>query len=288
MKQNITLLLFSLISCILIAEIILRINGKYLSYSEQCIEDGEYVSPYSKDNLGWAHTPQPFSVWKDEKAEFTTFWIANNEGLKDKNISLKKEGLRVFILGDSFTEGVGAPNDSAYPRVLEKLLSANSDTPIEVINCGISGADIFSEYKLLKNKMLKYKPDYVIVTLNSSDFIDYIYRGGFERFLQNNEMQYKKAPWFEPLYAKSHIVRHIVHDGYDLGFDFLNPQEREQMMLFANKMIVQAIDSFQNLCTRNKIKFSMVFHPLKQEFTVNNYPLLNLIKHVTPPKNRTV
>ncbi|MFN8321377.1 MAG: hypothetical protein U0T74_01845 [Chitinophagales bacterium] len=156
MRQNLKLLLTTLLVCLLLTEIGFRINGKYISYAERT--GGEYSSPFQQDNLGWTHTLEPFVDVQDEKAEFTTRWISNNEGLNNPVIALEKTGKRVLVFGDGFVESVGAPNDSSYPRILEKLLQASSDTTLQVINCGISGADIFPSINYWYQKWLSISP----------------------------------------------------------------------------------------------------------------------------------
>lgn len=96
---------------------------------------------------------------KDVKTGFTTLWAANNEGLNEMNLTVEKQGKHLMIFGVSFTEGVGASSDSSFPRTLEKLLHQKFDSTIQVINCGIAGSDIFTEYELLKLRMMKYKPE---------------------------------------------------------------------------------------------------------------------------------
>ena len=272
MKQNLKLLLTTLLVCVLITEIAFRINGKYISYAERT--GGEYSSPFNTGNPDWTNTVQPFEDRLDEKKEFTTRWKANNEGLNNPDIALKKTAKRVMVFGDSFVEGVGAPNDSSYPRILEKLLQASSDTALQVINCGISGADIFTGYQLLVLKMAKYQPDYVVICLNSSDFFEFEIRGGFERFAIPNQLQYRPAPWFEGFYKHSFIARRIVHDVYHYDYSFLQPQQKEKIWQRAHQQMAQAIDSFSAFCLTRNIKMAIVFQPMFSEVAMSiPYPL---------------
>lgn len=207
MRKNLLLLFGSLLLVCLLVEVYCRYTGYYISYSEAS-SGGDYGSPFETREqwgYGWFNTPQPFTKQSCNKVEFQYDWISNNEGLRGDTIKIEKKGSRIMVFGDSFTEGMGAPDDSTYPQLLEDLIHVHLDSTAEVINCGPSGSDIFTAFVLFKEKMLQYKPDYVIVTFNSTDLYEYTVRGGFERFKENDRVEYRKAPWFEPLYAKSYL-----------------------------------------------------------------------------------
>lgn len=277
MKKNLALLFAALLLSFIIAEIISRSKGKHLSYNERTGAGG-YTSPFESGELGWVYCYRPYEKRYLIRDEFTESWTANNEGLKDKDISAKR-GKRLLILGDSFTEGVGAPPDSSYPRILESLFKLHGDTSIEVINAGIGGSDIFFGYKLLTALEPKYKPDFVLLTCNTSDIEEHLTRGGFERFRKNNRVQYKKAPWFEPLYAHSLFVRLIVHDLFQYDYNFIPQENYSSVMREAEIGLAAAIDSFQSLCDLKKIRFAMVFHPFASELRdANSYEMKSLME----------
>ena len=279
MKKNIPLLIITLGICLLGVEIAFRINGLYSSYTEKRSIWNSYWSPFSLPDTNGYYINPPFSKTDRSNKEFKYVWVANEDGLKEKPIRKEKRGVRIMIFGDSFVEGIGAPNDSCYPRLLEKLLRANIDSSIEVINCGLSGADLFSAYELLKNKMVEYKPDLVLVTFNCSDVYDFQTRGGFERFT-NGELHYRKPPWYEPFYAHSYIVRRIVHDVFHYDWAFLKASQSDSLQKYAfDTAFPSAVDSFNNLCAHNFLRFAMVFHPLQEEVRhwkeFNTQPLIN-------------
>lgn len=281
MKKNLLLLFTSLIFLGLLIEIVCRLTGYHISYGERS-SSGGYASPFqsrSHFGYGWDETPQPFTGQPISKLEFQYSWMSNNEGLRGKNIELQKKGKRILIFGDSFTEGMGAPDDSTYPQLLENLIRLKLDSTAEVINCGPSGSDIFTEYKLFTGKMLKYKPDYVVVTFNSTDLYEFTVRGGFERFKPGNKVEYRKPPWFEPLYAKSYLVRFWVHDVLRYDYRFLRPSEGEAMDRLSIQMNRAVVDSFNRLCSANNCKFGMVFHPMSNEYPTSNYQNESIISY---------
>ena len=104
---------------------------------------------------------RPNEVIKNYKFQTTL----NSDGFRGINYSLEKpkNTTRIAIIGDSFTFGFGIKNTSdTYPKVLETLLNNNSNQKYEVMNFGMSGANILDIYWILKYKVLKYNPDIVM------------------------------------------------------------------------------------------------------------------------------
>lgn len=281
MSEKLKIFLVYFLIIIGVLEIFSRISGKHISYAERSADGGSYNSPFETGTNGWDNTPEPNQLIEYHKTEFDTKWLPNNEGLKNKKLALQKTGKRILIFGDSFTEGVGACNDSAYPRILETLIHASLDSTAEIINCGLCASDVFTEYKLFVGKMLKYKPDYVLITFNSTDIYEYTIRGGFERFMGDNQLQYRQSPWFEPLYAHSYLVRRIVHDIFHLDYNFQKTSEYDIINRQAAKELSIAIDSFSQMCSSKQIAFGIIFHPMGNEYPTdsNHYQNLPLINH---------
>ena len=93
--------------------------------------------------------------------------ILNNEGVRDRNFLITKPDntIRIIVLGDSYTFGAGIENASdTYPKVLErKLNNFNFNKNYEVLNFGISGVDTQRELEIIKERALKYEPDFLII-----------------------------------------------------------------------------------------------------------------------------
>jgi uncharacterized protein YjbI with pentapeptide repeats len=91
----------------------------------------------------------------------------NTEGFRGKEISLIKpeNTFRIFIIGGSTVYGTGAQSDiTTMPSFLQKEFdNSNMNFNIEVINAGISGAWSFSETQLVKNKILNFQPDMLVI-----------------------------------------------------------------------------------------------------------------------------
>lgn len=268
-SANVILFVISLVLALGVAEIVFRYDGAYKSYGE-IRGQGHYTSSFKKNDRGWTHTFKPYEIVQLILPEFDTYWRANDEGLRGPDLSMKKNGKRLLVLGDSFTQGVGASSDSCYPQLLQQILKQNADSCYEVINAGIMGADLFSEYMLLSKKMLKYSPDLVVVTTNNTDFYDTYFRNGFDRFQPNDECVGKEAPWFEPLYAQSYLVRRVVHDVFRYDFAFRKPDEINASDSLTFKKMCQVVDSFQTICNVKNIKLVFVFQPFPNEI-FNSY-----------------
>jgi uncharacterized protein YjbI with pentapeptide repeats/lysophospholipase L1-like esterase len=93
-------------------------------------------------------------------------YTLNSEGFRGQEFSKNKPDntFRVITVGGSTTFSVGVLDENAWPRILEKKLQNLSiGKNIEVINAGIPAITSFNESKLIKEKLIHYKPDLIIV-----------------------------------------------------------------------------------------------------------------------------
>ena len=128
---------------------------------------------------------------------------------------------------------------------------------ISVFNAGVSSSDPFFEYALLKEKLLKYNPDFVLLSLGSSDLDFYRFRGGFERFTPEG-LCYRKAPKWEKLYAVSFITRLIINKVFNYKY-FLSPSEYKKDSILALDDTEKCISEFQKLAIQNDFSLIIVF-----------------------------
>ncbi|HOV45049.1 MAG TPA: SGNH/GDSL hydrolase family protein [Ferruginibacter sp.] len=269
MYKNALLLAFALIISLGAAEVICRLNGKYAGYLERTRvgKEKKYVSPYNNGWETWYHTNKPYHQQTYNLNEFNIEWRVNNEGLRDIDFVEGTDSVkRVMVLGDSFTEGFGAVNDSTYPRQLGLLLHNNGLKNTQVMNCGVSGSDPVYKYRLFNDRLVKYKPTLLILTLNDVAIAQTITRGGFKRFTKANTITYNKPPWFEPVYAKSFLVRRVLHDVLRFNSQLISPFKKKQVEDLAVAEVNTAIDSIYATCKANNIKMLVVFHPVQGEY----------------------
>ena len=219
-------LIFSISFIILILEIGLRSTGKLKTYSEKNF--GVYQSPYAVNSKGYFFKEKPLDTIYTFQKEFEYTYFLNDLGLNNKlHIKELDNKDSYLFLGDSFTFGVGAPQDSSLPALLSNFVNCN------FINAGFSGSDPFYEKKLIDSIFAPQGFHNYIIMLNFSDLYDYIFRGGNERFLKNGTVVYSKAPSWEKIYQHSFIVRAYVHGILKMDFSLLTSKEMKNKKLKA-------------------------------------------------------
>jgi acyl-CoA thioesterase-1 len=80
----------------------------------------------------------------------------------------RKTPLKILILGDSLTEGLGVEKEDAFPALLDAKLGAWKAACCQVINGGSSGSTSASAVRRLQ-WYAKAKPDLVVLALGSND-----------------------------------------------------------------------------------------------------------------------
>jgi lysophospholipase L1-like esterase len=95
--------------------------------------------------------------------------VAFNEfGLRDREHTLAPAPgtIRILALGDSYTFGLGVPEELTYPRVTEALLNASRGDAVpaaEILNFGIPGYNTLHELEQLRQLGLAFHPGIVVV-----------------------------------------------------------------------------------------------------------------------------
>jgi len=207
--------------------------------------------------------------------EFTHVIRANSMGFNDKEWELTPSKKRIFCLGDSFTEGIGATSDSTYPKILNMLLGDS----VEVLNAAISGSDIVYAYATAKEFLLNSRPSGFLVSVNQTDILDIIIGGGFERF-DTTRPRVDKNPWWSNLYAHSYFFRLFVHKGLKKNRIFLTEEEMTRETNQAIIVIKQAIGKFKLLCEKHNIEWCVVMMPMKNETIQQQYELDDVITYL--------
>ncbi|MCO5249552.1 MAG: hypothetical protein M9887_11475 [Chitinophagales bacterium] len=204
-----------LVYCFLLVEMGLRVTGLYTTYFEK--KSGKYESIYKfRPQTALHKRPINDSFWIQSQDEYHFQYFTNNWGYSDKEWDDKEsEDFKVLALGDSFTEGVGAAQDSSWVAQIAQLENQKN---IKWYNAGISASDPFSNFYALENELGKLNPDLIIQVYTNRDFEeDILLRGGYERF-KDGKLIYPRSPSIEILYAYSHIFRMIHHFGIERGF----------------------------------------------------------------------
>lgn len=258
-----------------------------------------YISPYLhnkiKNKLGLLG-PNP-DVWYqregkagtsriEEKKEFTYVHQYNSFGLRGKEPDNSSKSYKILALGDSFTEGVGVPEDSTWVHVLANKVATYRSEKVTYLNGGLSGSDPFLSYYVMKKVTRKFTPDLVVLMINSSDISDYYNVGGKERFDPNYRWNKNSGPWWEPFYATSFIVRACIHTFTDLDFNFRNHSDRIQSEQKAETAIYQhLVNDFKPFCDSIGASFFVCavpreFEYIERKFYFESYP--QLLKNKIP------
>ena len=106
-----------------------------------------------------------------QRLRFTT----NSLGLHDREYPIPKPAgtYRILMLGDSFTEGGGLPNDGSVAKLVETELRRGACGPrVDVINAGHSSYSPILEYLLLRDVGLRLEPDLVVLNFDMTDVHD--------------------------------------------------------------------------------------------------------------------
>lgn len=127
------------------------------------------------DMIGWSYYPdvEGYSVHE------ATIWVKiNADGFRDRHHERVKPSsmFRIAVVGDSFTEGSNVAFEDTFPTVVERELASCSmfkKQGVEVLNFGVSGYGTAQSYLLLRQHVLSYQPDLVVLAFyNGNDVAD--------------------------------------------------------------------------------------------------------------------
>lgn len=246
---------------VILVEAFFTATGGNKVYAE--IRNGFYQSPYAYDSLNYYHIRRPHENTYLKTPEYSYLRKYNSMGYSDVEWTREKaEGTkRVLTLGDSFTEGDGAPADSSYPALLQQLLKGRGK--YEVLNAGLCGSDPVLSYMNIKDRLLQFSPDIVVITISDNDiYFDMAFRGGLERFVSDSVVRHKQPPKWEFFYAISYFARPFFHlFGYDIS-NPVSPSEMEQYQKEVSATLKQLVLSVNDLAVKNNFKALFVKLPL--------------------------
>ncbi len=105
-----------------------------------------------------------------QNIEFRYIFKTNSRGLRYHEIPTEKppNTYRVFVSGDSFTEGVGVDDGKRFTDLLEGKFQS-SDTSVLFINGGLSGTGPLTYGKLFPEVGLGYNSDALLICLYVND-----------------------------------------------------------------------------------------------------------------------
>lgn len=252
-------------------EAYLRHTGRYKTFYEAT--GRPYASYYNQVLPTWYLTRTPGEKSVPFNSDFRYAYSINSLGLREKEFEKNKPDsvIRIFVAGDSFSDGEGAPVDSTWPHLFGKYLVQNG-VNAEVLNVGVAGSDPLYNYTLYRDYLKNYQSDYLILPFNSSDFTDYLLRGGFERFHIDGTTHFKKGPWYEAIYKYSHFSRAVIErlGGFPFRGTFSNEKEMAKSADEAIACYTSAIDSFNQLAAKRNTKIIVLLYSTPGDIRFEN------------------
>jgi len=129
------------------------------------------------------------------------------------------ESLNLIFLGDSFTFGHLLPPQSAFPQKVEGLLRGrHSQWDVKVANFGWNSSSPLLSYRRLQAIGEKYRPDWVVMCVDMTDFRDDIQWG--------NMLERRGIYWF---YDKTPISLSMLKQSLPGAFEWLNARSNGDM-----------------------------------------------------------
>ncbi len=164
-RKNITLLVFSIVFSLLLAELVLRAVSPKAENSNLHQLYCEYDSL-----LGWRKIPNVKGHHKTP--EYEIWENINSQGIRGPKYSIKKDGpeRRIIVLGDSFSEGYTVGFDSLFSEILKKKLrETQPELRTEVINFGTGGYSTDQELLCFERDAVQYSPDETVLMFCVND-----------------------------------------------------------------------------------------------------------------------
>ena len=269
MSKNLLLFFVSVVVSLLIGEGILRQTERFANYCEKigitCSD-----SEVNRVPNPWLWTSNPNSDFAFVSKEFTTAGKINSEGFFGKGFAEQKsdQAFRILFLGDSFTFGIGSSAGNGFVENLAKHFeSQKGPVKIEVMNAGSPGSDPVFYMQILKRKMLKYKPDLVVMLMNESDIDDLSRRGGVERFDESGWLKERSRPWFASLFRHSMLVRGIFLGLLGYNWELHSPGESYSKREMAVTELIKTGEEFLKTSQAEGFSHLVLFHPYPYQFS---------------------
>jgi hypothetical protein len=115
---------------------------------------------------------------------------------------------------------------------------------------------------ILKEKLIKLKPDIIVEALNTSDIVDVALLGGAERFENVNHNPMIKI---EPLYKHSHVFRGLLNSFKNYDETLINLTDFQEKRIKANEKILKQSQKTAEFCKLHGIPYFLIIHPIPTE-----------------------
>jgi hypothetical protein len=259
--------ILSLLFFLLVFEGLLRITGLLKTDNEK--SGNGYQNRYYFEQDTWFHGWQANTTFEYTQEEFSFTNTVNELGHREKSFEDFKNdstSVKIVCLGDSFTEGDGAPYDSSWVRRLEQLLNEYFDTTFLLYNAGVCGSDVFFTNKILEDRLMASNPYMVLEAINESDLTDIVYRGGEERFNQDGTTSGKVGPNWEKHYKLSHVFRFYMTTLGGYSKHLIKRKEALEIESKSLELLTKQIAKTHEFCLKNEVDYFIIPHPVPSWF----------------------
>lgn len=265
-RNNILTAFSAVLMTLFLAEAGLMILGTNKTYSES--RNGIYVSLFSNFSNDSLRTYGKNVTHALSTPEYNFERKTNAHGFSDQAFEPKGAKILIQTYGDSFTEGDGAPSDSSYPAILRTFLGDG----FTVQNYGICGNDPGFYVPQFGKVGASYNPDLIVLCYGTGDLMmDMMSRGGLERFTMLG-WHTREGPWWEVVYAISHVSRvffHAAETRYD-NFFMSDAEMVRQLRLLENSW-TGVFAEIARLAEINQTQVLLIKKPERAEIALNQY-----------------
>jgi hypothetical protein len=229
------------------------------------------------------------NLGKTQKHSEEYQYTKNNDGLRDVDYPVMKysDHHRILILGDSYTFGLGVPNDEdTFPEILETKLNEEiihkDIKKIEVLNGGIPGSFPHRWLRLYKSIGAKFNPDIVLIVFFLRDGCSLkVVKDFFKQIL--NDISIKNR--YSSLYQDCFIYRLLkdLQDRSEISAKYTNNLKRaylgddKQMEMW--HLTQKHLLSIKSLAEKNGAEVGFVVYPILVKLD-KNYPFIETCKHL--------
>ena len=139
-----------------------------LELGARLVSDAPHGSSLPFDQLGMC-LPDPARVWrykarhraKIASDEFETTVETNSWGLRDREIQIDDDAIRVLVIGNSFSFGWGVEADERFSEVLERALR-RSGRNVQILNGAHWGYTFDQQYLAARELVRDFRPQIVV------------------------------------------------------------------------------------------------------------------------------
>lgn len=274
---------------------------RYLFFTYSLIDHKSYGYSFRKnfkskdldfcvfDKFLFPSVVNPLNLSKEENKKNRLNFSINKLGFRGKEFCQKKINkniIRIFCSGGSTTVGQSVSDRETWPFLLEKYLN-KLGFETEVINAGVFGWSSINEFKRLKQEIINYEPDIVLLhqgwneefyfssLKNGSSLINQKVRSR----LSSNEI-YTKDNKFN--WLKNFMSIFIIFKFYRKKFIY----NKKLKFSNVNRWEVLKNNEYLKFWTKNIIKFKRVSEKYKFALYLIDYP--GLVHLSDSPKERKI